>query len=144
MKLGPVDHITINVTDMKAAVDFFKKLGMQEEGSLDGGNIMFLWNGDEEHPLHIQLDLILEQVPDSRPSGPAGWSVQSAGMNHIAVTMPDLEEAAKEVKAAGIEALHEPFYQSLSGRTIFSFEGPGGVVLQFARKDGRGEYEDFK
>ena len=56
MKLGPVDHVTLNVADITAAVEFYKKLGMQVEGSLDNGDIVFLWNGDEEHPLRIQLD----------------------------------------------------------------------------------------
>jgi hypothetical protein len=56
----------------------------------------------------------------------------------------DLEEAANEVEAAGIKGLRQPFYQSRSGRTIFTFAGPEGMYLQFARRDGRGEYEDFK
>ena len=128
MKLGAVDHITLNVSDMKAAVEFYKKLGMQREGSLDNDDIVFLWNGDEEHPLHIQLDQV---HGDMKP-----------GLNHIAFTMPDLEEAAKEARAAGIEGRHDPFYQSRSGRIIFTFPDLDGVGLQFARKDGRGEYED--
>ena len=130
MKLGPVDHITLNVSDMKAAVAFFKKLGMQVEGSLNKGDIMFLWNVDKEHPLHIQLDTCHGEM--------------KPGLNHIALTMSDIEGAVKEAKAAGIKGQHEPFFQRLSGRTIFTFQGPGGVGLQFARKDGRGEYEDFK
>jgi len=130
MKLGPVDHITLNVTDMKAAVEFYKKLGMVVEGSLDNGDIVFLWNGDARRPLHVQLDTC---HGDMKP-----------GLNHIAFTMRELEAAADEVKAAGIVAQHEPFYQSRSGRTIFTFSAPDNVDLQFARKDKKGEYEDFK
>ena len=129
MKMGPVDHITLNVTDMEAAVAFYKKLGMVEEGSLDKRDIMFLWNGDKERPLHIQLDTC---HGDMKP-----------GLNHIAFTAPNLEDDAKEIKAAGIGGLHEPFLQSRSGRTIFTFNDPDGVGLQLAREDGRGEYEDF-
>ena len=128
MKLGLVDHITLNVLDMKAAVDFYKKLGMQREGSLDNDDIVFLWNGDEEQPLHIQLDQV---HGDMKP-----------GLNHIAFTMPNLEAAAKALKEVGIEGRHDPFYTPRSGRTIFTFPGPDGVGLQFARKDGRGEYEE--
>ena len=128
MKLGPVDHITLNVFDMKAAVDFYKKLGMQREGSLDNDDLVFLWNGDEEQSLHIQLDQV---HGDMKP-----------GLNHIAFTMPDLEEAAKAMKEVGIEGPHGPSYTPRSGRTIFTIRGPDGVALQFARKDGRGEYEE--
>ena len=35
MKLGHVDHITLNVTDIEAATEAFKKLGMTVDGSLD-------------------------------------------------------------------------------------------------------------
>jgi catechol 2,3-dioxygenase-like lactoylglutathione lyase family enzyme len=32
---GYVDHITLNVTDIEAATEAFKKLGMTVDGSLD-------------------------------------------------------------------------------------------------------------
>ncbi len=128
MKFGQVDHITLNVSDMKAAVDFYKKLGMQYEGNLDNDDIVFLWNGDEQQPLHIQLDLV---HGDMKP-----------GLNHIAFTTPDLENSVKAMKAVGIEGRHAPFYQPRSGRTIFTIQGPDGVDLQFVRKDGHGEYEE--
>ena len=130
MRMGPVDHITLNVSDMGAAVAFYKKLGMIEEGSLDNRDVVFLWNGDAHHPLHIQLDTC---HGDMKP-----------GLNHMAFTAPSLEDDAEEIKAAGIQAGHDPFYQSRSGRTIFTFQDPDGVALQLAREDGRGEYEDFK
>ena len=128
MKLGPVDHITLNVCDMKAAIGFFKKLGMQREGNLDNDDVVFLWNRDEERPLHIQLDQV---HGDMKP-----------GLNHIAFTMTDLEEAVKGMEKVGVEGLHGPSYTPRSGRTIFTFRGPDGVTLQLARKDGRGEYEE--
>ncbi len=130
MKLGPVDHITLNVTDMKKAVEFYKKLGMIEEGSLDNRDIVFLWNGDKAHPLHLQLDTC---HGDMKP-----------GLNHIAFTQPSFEKDVEETKAAGIKGAHEPFFQSRSGRVIFTFPAPDNVDLQYARKDGKGEYEDFK
>ena len=66
------------------------------------------------------------------------------GLTHIAFTMPDIEDASREVTDQGIESRHEPFLQPRSGRTIFTFGGPDGIMLQFARKDGKGEYEDFQ
>ena len=55
MKLRSVDHITLNVTDMKAAMEFYKKLDMVEEGSLDNRDIVFLWNGDKRRPCTYSL-----------------------------------------------------------------------------------------
>ena len=135
MRLGPVDHITLNVRDVEAATRFFENLGMAVEGSLDGGDIIFLSNGDAEHPLQVQLDRVHED--DTSGTG-------TPGLNHIAFFVEDVEGASAELLELGIPALHEPFHQPRSGRTIFTFEGPDGVGLQFARKDGRGEYEDFR
>jgi len=134
VKLGPVDHITLNVTDIKAATRFFEGLGMGVEGTLDGGEIVFLSNGDAAHPLQHQLDTV-------REDGAGGTG--TPGLNHIAFFVEDVEGASDEVRKGGVPGLHEPFYQGRSGRTIFTFEGPDGVGLQFARKEGRGEYEDF-
>lgn len=129
MKLGHVDHITLNVTDIEAATQAFKQLGMQVEGSLDDGDIVMLTDGDPERPLQIQLDTVHEgMVP---------------GLNHIAFFTETVEDDAKEIKDLGFESRHEAFYQSRSGRTIFTFKGPDGVGLQLARKDRRGEYEDY-
>ena len=129
MKLGPVDHITLNTTDIEAATEYYKKLGMEVEGSLDDGDIVFLTNGNPDHPLQIQLDTVHEGM--------------EPGLNHIAFFMEDVEGAADEVREQGIDSRHDPFLQPRSGRTIFTFGAPDGVSLQFARKDQRGEYEDF-
>ncbi|MDA1279903.1 MAG: VOC family protein [Chloroflexi bacterium] len=128
MKLGHVDHITLNVTDIKAATEAFKKLGMVVEGSLDDGDIVMLTDGAKDRPLQIQLDTVHEgMVP---------------GLNHIAFFTETVEDDATQIKEMGFESRHDAFYQSRSGRTIFSFRGPDGVGLQLARKDKRGEYED--
>ena len=129
MKLGHVDHITLNVTDIEAATEAFKRLGMQVEGSLDDGDIVMLTDGDPERPLQIQLDTVHEgMVP---------------GLNHIAFFTETVEDDANEIADMGFKSHHDAFYQSRSGRKIFTFEGPDGVGLQLARKDKRGEYEDF-
>jgi catechol 2,3-dioxygenase-like lactoylglutathione lyase family enzyme len=129
MKLGYVDHITLNVTDIEAATEAFKNLGMAVEGSLDDGDIVMLTDGDPDRPLQIQLDTVHEgMVP---------------GLNHIAFFTETVEDDAKEISDMGFESRHDAFYQSRSGRTIFTFKGPDDVGLQLARKDKRGEYEDF-
>jgi len=130
MQLGHVDHITLNVTDIEAATEYYENLGMQVEGTLDDGDIVFLTNGDPDRPLQIQLDTV---HGDMKP-----------GLNHIAFFAPNLEEDAREIRSKGNEGRHNPFFQARSGRTIFTFPAPEGVDLQLARKDGKGEYEDFR
>ena len=129
MKLGHVDHITLNVTDIEAATEAFKQLGLKVEGSLDDGDIVMLTDGDPERPLQIQLDTVHEGM--------------APGLNHIAFFTEAVEDDSKEVQNMGFESYHDACYQSRSGRTIFTFKGPDGVDLQLARKDKRGEYEDY-
>jgi catechol 2,3-dioxygenase-like lactoylglutathione lyase family enzyme len=129
MKLGHVDHITLNVTDIEAATEAFKMLGLEVEGSLDDGDIVMLTNGDPERPLQVQLDTVHEGM--------------TPGLNHIAFFTETVEGDAAEIQEAGFPHRRDAFYQSRSGRTIFSFKGPDGVGLQLARKDERGEYEDY-
>ncbi len=128
MKLRHVDHITLNVTDIKSATAYFQKLGLEIEGSLDDGDIVMLTNGDSDRPLQVQLDTV---HGDMEP-----------GLNHIAFFTETVEDDAKEIQELGFEHRRDAFYQSRSGRTIFSFKGPDGVGLQLARKDKQGEYED--
>lgn len=128
MKLGHVDHITLNVTDIKSATEYFIRMGLEVEGSLDDGDIVMLKNDDPEHPLQIQLDAVHGNM--------------KPGLNHIAFFSQTVEEDAQEMADMEVEGHHKPFYQSKSGRTIFTFSGPDGIGLQLARKDQRGEYED--
>jgi len=134
MKLGRVDHVTLNVRDIKAATRFFENLGMAVEGTLDKGEIVFLTNGDAERPFQIQLDAIQED---------STGLYATPGLNHIAFLVEDVESASKEVRKKGVVGYHEPFYEPRSGRSTFTFEGPDGVALQFARREERGEYEDY-
>ena len=116
------------MTDIEAATEAFKQLGMKVEGSLDAGDIVMLTDGDPERPLQIQLDTVHEGM--------------APGLNHIAFFTKTVEDDAKEIQEMGFDSRHDAFYQSRSGRTIFTFRGPDGVGLQLARKDKRGEYEN--
>ena len=55
MKLLGVDHIDIVVSDLSASLEFYRKFGMSPEGTLDNGQTVFLWNGDDDRPVRIEL-----------------------------------------------------------------------------------------
>ena len=47
MRLLGVDHIDIVVRDLRQSVEFYRKFGLHPEGTIDGGQTVFLFNGNE-------------------------------------------------------------------------------------------------
>jgi len=55
MKFLGVDHIDIIVSDLPKSIEYYRKYGMHPEGTVDDGETVFLWNGDEDSPVRIEL-----------------------------------------------------------------------------------------
>ena len=130
MKLRRVDHIQLAVKDVARSSEYYQKLGLVVEGTLEEGKVVFLWNGDEESPVRLELH---QAEGDER-----------IGVDHIAFLVDDVEESYRALEGAGIEFEHEPLRQPLTGRSVATFRDPDGIGLQLARKTEPGEYEDFK
>ena len=130
MKLHRVDHIQLAVRDVARSSEYYQKLGLVLEGTLEEGKVVFLWNGDEESPVRLELH-------------PAEGEA-AVGVDHIAFLVDDVEESYRALKGAGMGFEHEPLQQPLTGRTVATFRDPDGIGLQLARKSEVGEYEDFR
>jgi len=118
------------VRDIGASVEFYRKLGLSPEGTLDGGKVVLMFNGDEANPVRVELH-------QAEPGG-------RTGIDHVAFRVDDPVGAAKEGRFCGLEFLFEPFEQPLSGRTIVNCLDPDGVQIQLAKKTARGVYSDWK
>ena len=55
MKFLGVDHIDIVVSDLQKSIEFYRKFGMHPEGTVDDGETVFMWNGDNDRPVRIEL-----------------------------------------------------------------------------------------
>jgi len=130
MKLNRVDHIDLVVRDIGRSMEFYKKLGMVVEGTLDKGHTVFLSNQDRQRPLVIELH-----------QAEAG---QQPGLGHIAFQVDDVEAVHRELASAGVPFANPPAHNTGSGRTIALASDPDGIPVQFARKTSQGEYLDFK
>ena len=135
MRIERVDHVDLIVRDIDRSVQFYKKLGMVVQGTLDNGQTVFLWNQDEEAPLVVELH---------QEGSPLIGADQKAGLGHVAFQVEDVESAYNELVEAGVSFSLKPRYGSLSGRTVALTHDPDGTPIQLARKVTRGEYEDFK
>jgi catechol 2,3-dioxygenase-like lactoylglutathione lyase family enzyme len=130
MVLRGVDHVQMAVEDVARSSEYYQKLGLVLEGTLEGGRVVFLWNGDGNSPVRLELHQAEGDMP--------------VGVEHIAFLVDDVEESYRSLKGIGVEFEHEPLRQPLTGRTVVTFQDPDGIGLQLARKAEPGQYEDFR
>lgn len=129
MKMIRLEHIDIVCEDLAESVAFYRKMGLAPEGTIDDGTTVFMFNGDSDSPVRIELH---QQVDD-----------QKTGVDHIALEVEDTDDAYAEGKHAGIDFLFEPLTNVQSGRRIVNMLDPDGVQMQFAKSVQRGEYKDW-
>lgn len=131
MKFLRVDHIDLIVSDLNKSIEFYRKFGMHPEGTLDGGKTVFLFNGDEAHPVRMELH--------------QAKSGDKIGLDHISFGVDDPPDATKEVKfLGGVNFLFEPFENKQSGRTISDCRDPDGLRVQMCKKTSPGTYKNWE
>ncbi len=131
MKFLRVDHIDIVVSDLRASMEFYRKFGMSPEGTVDGGETVFMWNGDHEGPVRIELH-------QAKPG-------QQTGIDHLSFGVDDPADAKREIEfLGGVEFLFEPNENQQSGRTITNCYDPDGVQIQICKQTGPGTYKNWE
>lgn len=131
MHLIGLDHLDIVVEDLQKSIEFYRKFGLSPEGTVDNGKTVFLFNGDEDRPVRVEL----HQAEEG----------QKTGIDHVAFTVEDPVDATREIKfLGGVEFLFEPFENQQSGRTISNCYDPDGVQIQMARRTGQGTFKNWE
>lgn len=131
MKLLRVDHIDLVVSDLKQSVEFYRKFGLHPEGTIDGGQTVFLFNGDEESPVRLELH---QAKPGDR-----------VGVDHVSFGVADVADATREVKfLGGVEFAYEAFENQQSGRTISNCHDPDGILMQICKKTSPGTFKNWE
>jgi catechol 2,3-dioxygenase-like lactoylglutathione lyase family enzyme len=131
MKFLGVDHIDIIVSDLKRSIEYYRKFGMHPEGTVDDGETVFLWNGDNDRPVRIELHKQQEG--------------QTLGVDHLSFLVDDPIDAQKEIEfIGGVDFLFEPFENQQSGRTISNNYDPDGLQIQMARQTSPGTFKNWE
>ena len=131
MKLLRVDHIDIIVSDLRTSIDFYRKFGLSPEGTIDGAQTVFLFNGDESSPVRIELH--------------QAKSGDKIGIDHLSFAVDDPADATREVKfLGGVDFTFEAFENQQSGRTISNCLDPDGLLMQICRKTSPGTYKNWE
>jgi len=129
VKLVRLEHLDLIVADIKKSVDFYRKLGLYPEGTLDEGGSVYLVNGEPP-----TLTVELHQAKEG----------EETGIDHISLEVDDVQAAYDELTfLGGFDFTIEPREIPRSGRTITNFYDPDGVHIQLSNKTTRGEYEEW-
>lgn len=99
--LGHFGHIALRVKDMEASLDFYcTKLGLPEVHRLyrDNGDLWLVY-------VRITDDQFLELFPAGEGDAPPR---SQTGVNHICLTVDDVDAVAAQLREAGVELTAEP------------------------------------
>ena len=98
---------------------------------VDDGETVFLWNGDNDRPVRIELHKQQEG--------------QTLGVDHLSFLVDDPIDAQKEIEfIGGVDFLFEPFENQQSGRTISNSYDPDGLQIQMARQTSPGTFKNWE
>ena len=139
------DHVTIAVSDARAAIEFFELLGFREQHvtKIDGGEPARYMGMPDMKAQHITLALAGADPPfevqllqfDPTPAVDPGehpTNRRRRGYNHVAFRVDDIAEASRQLTAHGVKMLSEEM-DYISRRLRF-FEGPEGITLELVQR----------
>jgi len=125
-----IHHVGIAVDDLESAIQLYTtifgaELTHRASNEKDGLEAAFLRAGDAE----------VELLKPLREDTPVGKFVakRGPGLHHIAVAVPDIEQAIANARARGLEMIDEEPRMGLHGTRI-AFVHPksvGGVLTEF-------------
>ncbi len=125
MKLTGLNHITINVTDLKASKEFYEKVfGLEECGFKDMGDHTLTYYA---LPQNVLLELIDYETKDE----PTVLPETHTGMyRHFCLEADSLDELWQRCRENNVFVRSEPGYVEKLGRTNMLLTDPNGVEIE--------------
>jgi catechol 2,3-dioxygenase-like lactoylglutathione lyase family enzyme len=144
MTIKRLDHVSVVVDDLPAAIAFFTELGLTVEGEASlAGPWVDRINGLEG----IQVEIVMMQTPDGHGRleltkfrnpelvevEPAVAPPNTLGLRSVMFTVENLDETLALLRASGAElvgevAQYENFYR------LCYLRGPGGIIVALAEE----------
>lgn len=136
MKFTSINHITINVTDLKRSVQFYRSvLGLEECGFIDMGDHTLTYFA---LPQNIRLELIhysMEQKEQKHPETEPGT------YRHFCLEADSISEFYEICRKNGAEIRKAPSYVEKLGVNTMLIVDPNGVEIEII--DHQGKFEGF-
>jgi catechol 2,3-dioxygenase-like lactoylglutathione lyase family enzyme len=145
MTIERMDHVSIVVADLAAAIEFFEALGLEldGEGSVEGSEVdriiglegarsdlAFVRTPDG----HGRIELVKFNSPPLRGGNPEA-PVNTPGLSHLCFAVDDLDATLARLQAKGGELVGEVVSYGNSYKLCY-VRGPEGVIVELAEKLG--------
>jgi catechol 2,3-dioxygenase-like lactoylglutathione lyase family enzyme len=139
-----MDHVSIIVDDLAAAISFFTTLGMTVEGEMPvGGSWVDRLNGLEG----VQVDITMMRTPDGHgrveltkfrnpdlvEAEPANPPPNTLGLRQIMFAVEDVDDTVARLRALGAELIGEVVQYEDKYRLCY-MRGPAGIIVALAEE----------
>jgi catechol 2,3-dioxygenase-like lactoylglutathione lyase family enzyme len=144
MTIKRLDHVSVVVDDLEAAIDFFTVLGMTREGeaAIEGPWVDSI-NGIEG----IQVDIVMMRTPDGHGRleltkfrnpelveiEPAIAPPNAPGLRSIMFTVESVDDTVARLRAKGAELVGEVVQYEDKYRLCY-MRGPAGIIVALAEE----------
>lgn len=144
MTIKRLDHVSVVVDDLAAAVDFFTTLGMTIEGEMPiEGPWVDRINGIE----NVQVDIVMMRTPDGHGKleltkfrnpklvelEPAIAPPNAPGLRSIMFTVENVDDTVARLCAEGAELIGELVQYEDKYRLCY-MRGPAGIIVSLAEE----------
>jgi catechol 2,3-dioxygenase-like lactoylglutathione lyase family enzyme len=144
MTIQRMDHVSVVVDDLEAAIAFFVELGMELEGQapIEGGWV------DRVNALDgVRVDIAMMRTPDGHgrleltkfhsppavTAEPENAPVNTLGIRRIMFTVDDVDATVARLRAHGAELVGEVAQYQDSYRLCY-VRGPAGIIVALAEQ----------
>jgi len=128
LKIEKIDHVSINVTDIKKSLDFYGRvLGLKQQQTVDCGDFDITYFA---LPDGSRLELF--DYRGGNRNNPREES--EVGLRHIAFQVQDVAAHEKYLRTEGVEITLSTCDLPNLGARVLLFLDPNGVTLEFCEK----------
>ena len=144
MTILRMDHVSVVVDDLKAAIAFFVELGMELEGEapiegpwvdrvngLDGVRVDIAMMRTPDG--HGRLELTKFHTPTAVSAEPENAPGNTLGLRSIMFAVDDIDDVVARLRAHGAELLGELAQYQDSYRLCY-VRGPEGILVELAEQ----------
>jgi catechol 2,3-dioxygenase-like lactoylglutathione lyase family enzyme len=144
MTIKRLDHVSVVVEDLPAAIAFFTTLGMAKEGEMP---VEGPWVDRVNAIENVRVDIVMMRTPDGhgrleltkfrnpRPIDiqPAVQPPNALGLRSVMFTVESVDDTVAALRAAGAELIGEVVQYEDKYRLCY-MRGPAGIIVSLAEE----------